>query len=142
MILIDTNVVSEPMKPQPDRAVVEWLDRQNPATLYLSSTSLAELLFGIELLAPGKRRDEFETGLKDLLARFFGPRILPFDEQAALSFAPLVCKARAVGRTISMADGQIAAVAAVQGFMVASRDTTPFVAAGLRVINPWHLKQT
>lgn len=129
------------MKPQPDRKVIEWLDHQNPATLYLASTSLAELLFGIELLAPGKRRDEFETSLKQLLARFFGPRILAFDEKAALSFAPLVGKARAVGKTISMADGQIAAIAAVQGFLVASRDTTPFIAAGLRVINPWHFEQ-
>lgn len=137
MIVLDTNVVSEPMKPKPERAVIEWLNRQDPDTLYLASTSLAELMLGVEILPAGKRKDAFQSALTALLSRFFGPRILSFDENTASNFASLVANARSAGKAISMADGQIAAIAATHGFMVASRDTTPFLAARLRVINPW-----
>ena len=137
MIVLDTNVVSEPMKPGADPAVTAWLDRQAAEKLYLTSTSLAELLVGIDLLPDGKRKRGLDALLGELLERLFGPRILPFDASAAAAYAPLVARARAAGLAISVADGQIAAIASVRGFSVATRVAMPFVAAGISVINPW-----
>ena len=137
MIILDTNVVSEPMKLNGNPAVQAWLDQQAAETLYLTATSLSELLVGIEILPDSKRKEGLDTALSELVVGLFGARILPFDQQAAMAYAPLVGRARANGRLISVADGQIAAIAAVHGFTVATRDTAPFVAAGLPVINPW-----
>ena len=137
MIVLDTNVVFEPMKPSADPTVQAWLDRQVAETLYLTATSLAELLVGIEILPSGRRKDGLAAALAELMAVLFGPRILPFDQQAAIAYAPVVSRARAGGTIISVADGQIAAIAAARGFTIATRDTAPFVAAGLPVINPW-----
>jgi predicted nucleic acid-binding protein len=137
MIVLDTNVVSEPMKLRGDPAVQAWLDRQVADTLYLTATSLAELLVGVGILPDGKRKAGLATGLIDLLAALFGGRILPFDQSAAETYARLIVHARANGRVISVADGQIAAIAITHGFAVATRDVAPFVATGVRVINPW-----
>lgn len=137
MIILDTNVVSEPMKPNANPAVVAWLDQQVAETLYLTATSLAELLVGIEILPISKRKEGLDSALADLVSRLFGARVLPFDHHAAMAYAQLVNRARTSGRVISVADGQIAAIAAVHGFTVATRDTEPFVAAGVSVINPW-----
>lgn len=137
MIILDTNVVSEPMRPAGDAAVRAWLDRQVAETLYLTATSLSELLLSMEVLQNGKRKDRLGAVLAELLTNLFGPRILPFDRQAAVAYAPLVGRARAGGRTISVADGQIAAIATVHGFAVATRDTAPFEAAGIPIIDPW-----
>jgi toxin FitB len=137
MIVLDTNVVSEPMRRDRDPAVQAWLDQQVAESLYLTATSLSELLLGIEILPDGKRKKGLAAALGELLAMLFGPRILPFDQQAAIVYAPLVRRARVGGRPISVADGQIAAIAATHGFTVATRDTAPFVAAGVPVVNPW-----
>ena len=137
MILLDTNVVSEPMRPNGSPAVRAWLDRQVAETLYLTATSLSELLVGIEILPKGKRKGGLDTALSELLDTLFGSRILPFDRTAAIAYAPLVRRARKGGRSISAADGQIAAIAAVHGLTVATRDTAPFIAAGVPVTNPW-----
>jgi predicted nucleic acid-binding protein len=137
MIVLDTNVVSEPMKRNGNPAVVDWLDRQVAETLYLTSVSLAELLVGVQMLPDGRRRDGIDGALKELLAELFGSRILPFDERAAIAYAALVTRARAAGHAISLADGQIAAIALANGFAVATRDAAPFLAAGAPVIDPW-----
>src|SRR5258708_33294045 len=137
MIVLDTNVVSEPMKARGDPAVTAWLDRQVAETLYFTATSLAELLVGIELLPAGRRRGGLDKALSELVIRLFGPRILPFDQQAATVYARLFGRARAAGHAITFADGQIAAIAAAREFTVAPRDTEPFAAAGVPVINPW-----
>jgi hypothetical protein len=137
MIVLDTNVVSEPMKLRGDPAVQAWLDRQVADTLYLTATSLAELLVGVEILPNGKRKEGLITGLKDLLTALFDGRILPFDQPAAETYARLISHARANGRVISVADGQIASIATTRGFAVATRDVAPFVATGVHVINPW-----
>lgn len=140
MIILDTNVVSEPMKPEGDRRVRDWLDDQLAETLYLTSISLSELLLGVEVLPDGKRKEGLASALTELLTELFGPRILPFDQQAATAYAARVSRARASGRAISMADGQIAAIAAVHEFTVATRDTAPFTAAGVPVVNPWEIQ--
>lgn len=137
MIILDTNVVSEPMKRGGNPAVQAWLDQQAAETLYLTAVSLSELMVGVAILPDGRRKEGLDGALNELLARLFGSRILAFDQRAAVSYAPLVCRARAGGRIISVADGQIAAIAAVHGFTVATRDTAPFAAVGVPVINPW-----
>lgn len=137
MIILDTNVISEPMKRGANPAVQNWLDQQYSETLFVTTTSLAELFSGIEIMPAGKRKEGMALALADLLATLFGPRILPFDQAAALAYAPLIARARARGLTIAVADGQIAAIAAAHGFVVATRDTAPFLAAGIEVINPW-----
>ena len=141
MILLDTNVVSEAMKPEPDLAVRDWLDAQAAATLYLSSITVAELLFGIGALPEGRRRDGLAAALDGVLDLFAG-RILSFDTDAARCYADLAVSARAVGKGFPTPDGYIAAIAAAHNFAVGSRDTSAFAAAGLTVINPWTLAPT
>lgn len=137
MIVLDTNVVSEPMKRSGNPAVQAWLDSQAAETLYLTATSLSELLVGIEILPDSKRKKGLGAAFNELLLLLFESRILPFDQQAAVAYAPLVSRARAGGRLISVANAQIAAIATAHGFTVATRDTAPFIAAGVPVINPW-----
>ncbi len=137
MIILDTNVVSEPMKRNGNPAVQTWLDQQAAETLYLTAVSLSELLLGIAILPDGRRKEGLDGALNELLARLFGSRVLAFDQRAAIAYAPLISRARIGGHPISMADGQIAAIAAIHGFIVATRDAAPFAAAGVSVINPW-----
>lgn len=136
MIVLDTNVVSEAMKPEPNAAVQEWLNDQMADTLYITSVTLAELLFGIGALPAGRRKDMLAQALEGLLKLFRG-RVLPFDAEAARRFADLAVMARAAGRGFPTSDGYIAAIAESRGFIVASRDTAPYEAAGLTVLNPW-----
>lgn len=140
MIILDTNVVSESMKAAGDANVFEWLKRQAPETLYLTTTSLSELLVGIEVLPEGRRKHGLLAALNQVLSVFFEERILPFHLQAARAYGPLVARARAAGRAISMADAQIAAIAACHQYPVATRDSAPFEAAGILVVNPWTAK--
>lgn len=140
MIVLDTNVVSEAMKPQPDLAVLAWLDAQAADTLFLTSVTLAELWFGIGAMPTGRRSQALAQTLEGLLPLFEG-RILPFDTQAARCYAQLAVAARAAGRGLPTPDGYIAAIAAAHGFAVATRDAAPFEAAGRNVINPWLARQ-
>jgi hypothetical protein len=137
VIILDTNVVSEPMKANGSQAVVDWLDRQAAETLYLTAVNLAELLVGVETMPAGRRREGVGAALGALIAKLFGARILPFGESAARAYAALVARARANGCALSVADAEIAAIATVKGFTVATRDTAPFVAAGVPIIDPW-----
>jgi toxin FitB len=136
MILLDTNVISEAMKPEAHAAVRSWLDAQAAETLHLSSVTIAELAFGIQALPAGARRDRLGAALYSVLELFEG-RILPLDLSAARRYAELVVEARMVGRGFPLPDGYIAAIAASNGFAVASRDSTAFAAVGLAVIDPW-----
>ncbi|EQD65932.1 PilT domain-containing protein [mine drainage metagenome] len=136
MIILDTNVVSEAMKPRPHPEVRTWLDDQVAETLYLSSVTLAELLFGIGALPTGRRKDALAQTLDGLL-ELFGDRVLAFDTDAARHYAKLAVTARATGKGFPTPDGYIAAIAAAHGFTIATRDASPFQAVGLKVINPW-----
>jgi len=137
MILLDTNVITELLRLAPDMNVVKWLDAQPVQTLFLSAISVAELRWGVAELPMGKRRVALDAKLEEGLLSLMAPRILPFDGDCARSYADLMTKARAEGRGIALADGFIAAVAGAHGLTVATRDTSPFEAAGLNVINPW-----
>lgn len=136
MIVLDTNVASEAMKPDPDPAVRAWLNEQVTETLYLSSLTVAELMFGIAALPAGKRRELLTMAFDGLLG-FLKNRVLPFDLAAARQYAELAAAARASGLGFPIPDGYIAAVAKSNGLSVASRDTAPFEAAKIDVINPW-----
>ena len=136
MIVLDTNVVSEAMKPEPDPVVRAWLNQQSAETLYLSSVSLAELLFGIAALPNGKRKDMLSEALDGVMELFRG-RILSFDADAARKYADLAVSARTAGRGFPVPDGYIAAIAVSQGYQVASHDMAPFEAAKVDINNPW-----
>ena len=136
MIVLDTNVVSEAMKPEPHPVVRAWLNDQVAETLYLSSVTLAELLFGIGTLPASKRKDMLTQALDGLMG-LFRDRVLPFDTYAAWRYAELAVTARAGGRGFPTPDGYIAAIAASRGFIVASRDAAPYKAAGVSIIDPW-----
>ena len=129
MILLDTNVISEPLKLSADAGVLAWIDAQSIDTLYLSAMSLAELRFGIAALPTGKRKETLHLGLEQRILPLFADRILPFDASASQAYADILSTARTQGRAISTADGYIAATAKCHGFMVATRDASPFEAA-------------
>ena len=136
MILLDTNVISEAIKPQPDPNVSAWLDAQAAETLYLSTVTLAEMQFGIGALSVGKRKAMLMEALDGVVELFAG-RILTFDVNAARKYGELAVKARAAGKGFPTPDGYIAAIAAARGFTIASRDASAFLAAGIDVIDPW-----
>ena len=137
MILLDTCVVSEPLRQAPDSRVVEWIDAQALETLFLSAITVAELRAGVALLPAGKRRAGLHNSLETRVLPLFAGRVLPFDLGCTQAYAELMAKARASGLAIASADGYIAAIAAANGLVVATRDTSPFEAAGAAVINPW-----
>ena len=139
MILLDTNVVSEPLRPAPDAGVIAWIDAQPLETLYLSAITVAELRAGVALLPAGKRRAGLLNNLEKRVLPLFAGRVLPFDLACTAAYAALMAKARSAGLAIATADGYIAAIAAANHFAVATRDTAPFVAAGVAVINPWQV---
>ena len=138
MILLDTCVVSEPLKPRPDTKVLNWLDDQAAESLYLSTVSLAEAPSGVAALPAGRRRSALSEELSHVIDRLFAGRVLAFDRDAAVEFPLIVTAARKRGLTIAFADAQIAAVAAAHGFSIATRDTGPFIATGLSVTDPWN----
>jgi len=137
MIVLDTNVVSELLNPVPNPRVVRWAGSSAPSTLYLTATSLTELLSGVEFLPSGKKRDLLAVAMSNLIGILFQNRILPFYRVAAEALAKMRARARALGRPLPFSDGQIAAIAWVHGFAVGTRDTSPFEAAGVAFVNPW-----
>ena len=137
MILLDTNVISEPQRREPNARVLEWIDAQALETLYLSAITVAELRAGIALMPAGKRRDSLHGNLEKRLLPMFANRVLSFDMACTKAYAELLAKCRAAGLAVETANAFIAAVALANGFAVATRDTRPFEAAGVNVINPW-----
>lgn len=137
MILLDTNVVSEPLRAAPESRVIEWIDAQPLETLFLSAVTVAELRAGVALLPRGKRRAGLQENLEKRVLPLFAGRVLPFDITCTQPYAALMAKARCAGLAIATADGYIAAIALTHGLAVATRDTDPFEAAGVAVINPW-----
>jgi predicted nucleic acid-binding protein len=141
MILLDTNVVSELMRPAPSEAVLTWFAAQDAAALYLSAIGEAELRRGAAMLPAGKRRDQLMAAIDAMITEDFAGRILPFDSNAAQAFVLVFLERRAAGRPISFADGQIAATARAQGAAIATRNTADFAGCGIAVIDPWAHQQ-
>ena len=136
MIILDTNIVSELMRPNPSSNVVDWVAGQVAANLYLTTVSEAELLYGVEILPPSRRRDRLLEELEGMLREDFDGRILPFDSASAQAYAVIAATRRA-GRPINHADCQIAAIALCRGASIATRDVDDFEWIGIEVINPW-----
>jgi predicted nucleic acid-binding protein len=139
MIVLDTNVLSEVMAASPDPPVYQWLSQQANEQLYTTAISMAEIFQGIELLPAGKRRAGLLHAAQSMFAALFPGRVLPFDADAALSFAPIAVERRKRGRPISLFDAQIASIAKAHQATLATRDTRDFEACGLTLINPWQL---
>lgn len=138
MIILDTNIISETQKPQPDPRVMAWLDGLDPTSTYLTSITVAELLYGVDLMPKGKRRAALEGSVMAIIEQDFYARILPFDVTAAYYFGSMVSDAKQAGVAVSFPDGAIAAIARGNNYaMVATRDVTPFRAMRLDIINPW-----
>ena len=137
MIVLDTNIVSEPLKPKPDPEVLAWLDRQAPETLYLTSISLAELSAGVEVLPAGKRRAALQQAVGTQVLSLFQGRVLGFDHDAALAFGRIAAKAQAAGNPIDFADCAIAAIATTHRFILATRNACDFKGTGVELLNPW-----
>lgn len=137
MILLDTNVLSELLRPLPDPAVGRWLDSQPGTSLFTSAITEAELRLGLALMQLGRRRAALAVAIGNILADDFANRILPFDSPAAAAFAEVVASRRRAGRPISQSDAQIAAIALARSAKVATRNVPDFESCGVEVVNPW-----
>ncbi len=137
MIILDTNVLSELMRTSPDPRVMQWVSKQREEELFTTSVSEAEIFYGIELLAAGKRREALLTAAEKLFTRLLMGRVLAFESGAARPFSRIVAHRRALGRPVGYADAQIASIARVSGATLATRDTDDFEDCGIQVVNPW-----
>jgi predicted nucleic acid-binding protein len=137
MIILDTNVVAEMMKASPAQEVVDWLNAQDSAVLYLTTITLAEVGYGLQILPPGRRRLLLEQSFERVVSAAFSGRILAFDENAARSYGEVMGTRKAIGRPLGTLDGQIAAIARAQGSAVATRNVKDFIDCGLVVFNPF-----
>lgn len=138
MIILDTNVVSELLRPAPEQRVIDWLGTFDGREVYLTAITEAELRLGAAILPAGKRRDGLAMMINQIIGEDFASRILPFDSAAATAFAAIAANRRAIGRPIAHADCQIAAIAQASAAAVATRNTPDFTDCGIRLINPWN----
>src|SRR5208337_4659112 len=136
MIVLDTNVLSEAMKPAPAPAVASWMTRQNAAGLFTTAVSEAEILLGIAILPEGRRKQELEAAAQRVLGLFAG-RILAFDTAAARTYAGIAAARRKTGRPIGSFDAQIAAITLSRGMVLATRNVPDFDGTGIAIIDPW-----
>ena len=138
MILLDTNVISELMRAEPARIVLDWFGNHDAGDLFISAVTEAELRTGVAILPEGQRRDRLQLALDAMIDQDFQARVLPFDSPAAKAYADIAAQRRAVGRPIAEADCQIAAIARAIGAPIATRNVNDFDGCGVRVINPWN----
>ena len=137
MIVIDTNVLSETMRPSPSIKVLNWLNEQDTSSLYLTSITLGEIEYGLEILPDGARRQALKTRFEGFVTKAFKSRILQHDTEAARIYGVIMANQRSLGRPMSICDGQIAAIAKVKNFSLATRNTKDFKECGINLINPF-----
>jgi len=139
MILLDTNVVSELMRPDPDPGVIDYLDSHPDSDVWISAITVAEIRMGIDMLSDGKRKTLLHNAAEQMFTEDFNDRCLPFDCDAGREYARIVAQRREQGRPVSVEDAQIASVATVGGLVLATRNTKDFSGiSGLELINPWN----
>jgi len=137
-VILDTNVLSELMRSQPEQTVLEWFAGRSGDAFYVSSITQAEIMLGIALLPAGKRRDALATAAEVMFSQDFAGRCLPFDMSCAARYAAIVSSRRRAGQAISTEDAQIAAIALTHGYPLATRNTKDFLhIEGLTLYNPW-----
>jgi predicted nucleic acid-binding protein len=137
MIILDTNVLAELMRPEPSTQVVAWVAKQSSTEIYTTSITEAEIFFGIELLTKSKRREQLLAAAEAMFAEDFADRTFGFDSDAARVFARVAAARRSIGRPISHPDAQIVAIAQARRAAVATRNVADFEQCGVKVINPW-----
>ena len=137
MIILDTNVLSELLKPAPSPYVIAWVSKQPGFLLFTTTVTQAEILYGVELLPKGKRKSKLEAMVAAIFDQDFGDRILPFDTEAARAFPKVAASRRAAGRPIAEFDAQIAAIAQSLGAGLATRNVPDFEGCGVPLFNPW-----
>jgi len=137
MIVLDTNVVSELMRPESLERVLRWTDTQPATELFLTAVTLAELLYGNGRLPDGRRRKMLADLLDEMVAEDFGQRILGFDDVAAAHYADIVVERERAGQPISTADAQIAATCRSHGATIATRNVDDFTGTGIDIVDPW-----
>jgi predicted nucleic acid-binding protein len=138
MIILDTNVLSELMRPTPHPRVVAWTAKQSATELFTTSITEAEIFYGLELLAKGKRREGLLAAAEAMFAEDLAGRVLGFESDAARAFSRIAAHRRALGRPISHADAEIAAIAQVRGAKLATRNIADFEDCGLAAVDPWN----
>jgi len=139
MIVLDTNVISELMRSSGSPNVFEWAARQIQAELFTTAISEAEIFYGVELVAKGKRREKLLAEAEAMFGEDLQGRVLAFDSHAARAYSRIAAHRRSLGRPIGNADAQIAAITQVYGAVLATRNTADFDACNIRVVNPWHI---
>jgi predicted nucleic acid-binding protein len=137
VILLDTNVLSELMRPAPSAVVDAWMGGQPASAMFISTITEAELRYGLALLPEGRRQRELLAQVEAMLVEDFADRVLPFDSPAASAYARIAARRRRAGRPLSQTDAQIAAIAASRGASLATRSIADFVDCGIDVVNPW-----
>jgi predicted nucleic acid-binding protein len=137
MIVLDTNVLSEALRPSPSDVVLHWLAAQEPMSVFITTITQAEVLYGVEVMPAGKRRTRLYAAIEKVFSDDFDARILPFDEQSARTFAAIVSGREAIGRPISQFDAMIAAIARSRSAAIATRNIRNFEHCKVRMINPW-----
>ncbi|ANL36398.1 MULTISPECIES: type II toxin-antitoxin system VapC family toxin [Rhizobium] len=137
MIVLDTNVISELVTPAPNAAVIDWLARQHPSSVFTTAVTEAEILYGLRLLPEGRRRRDLEEAILPIFSEDFSGRVLPFDRDASDVYATLATDRRKAGRPISQFDAQIAAIAISRGASLATRNVSDFTEINLQIVNPW-----
>lgn len=138
MIILDTNVLSEFMRPKPSARVASWVSKQPAAELFTTSITEAEIFYGIELLTNGKRREGLLAAAEAMFAQDLADRVFGFEGDAARVFSRIAANRRALGKPISHADAQIAAIAQVRRAKLATRNVDDFEDCGLDVVDPWN----
>ena len=137
MIVLDTNVVSELIRPSPNPAVEQWVATRPAARLFFSAVGEAELRYGVAILAAGRRRDTIASAIEAMLRDDFAGRVLPFGSDAARAYAEITASRRAAGRPVAQADSQIAAIARSRGMALATRNVRDFEDMGIELLDSW-----
>ena len=137
MILLDTNIISELMKFTPNSRLISWIDARDAWQLYTSATTVAEITYGISVLPKGKRRQHLEESWAECLRQGFSGMVLPFTKEAAEIYGVLMADRKRLGRPVSMADGQIAAIAKLNNATLATRNTKDFSDFDIQIVDPW-----
>lgn len=137
MIILDTNIISELMRPQPNDLVVQWLDQKETSHLYLTTITLAEIRYGLAIMQNGKRKQHLSNQFEAYVDQTFEGRILDFTSKSATQYSIIMSHRKQSGLPMSMADGQIAAIAIEHHFSIATRNTKDFEQCGLELINPF-----
>jgi predicted nucleic acid-binding protein len=137
MIIVDTNVVAEVMKPSPAPAVVTWLNAQDSVSLFLTAITVGEIRYGLRIMPKGQRRHAIERGFDQIIANAFAGRILAFDEHAATHYGEVMARRKEIGRPLGVPDGQIAAIARLHSFAIATRNVRDFFECGIEIVNPF-----